>query len=339
MKVIELKLSPAQKTKLRKGLRIRINKKNKPVIEGDGVYMLVKPENYNALTKTFESTRGKEFNLDAQEIEANQNPEAIQDPEVKQAIEGSGLFSRIRRGFKKLKKFYRNKVRDTKVGKAIRSAVKVGSKVAIKSAINSLAGTPLAPLMPALKLANMKYGEKGIDMAIKKIGLGMHQMVGQGLRLGGEMQSMEEKEAHENVENLLKQAPDMEEGKGMHGKGMHGDGLRLRGDGMHGDGLTVNRGSPINATATKMSGVQTQKQKIFPNFLLDKQNMLPVAGQGLRAGRGMHGDGLRAGGKMHKMNGGSGGGEIIGMDAPPQTHALAKPQRLVKTSLISGRSR
>ena len=39
------------------------------------------------------------------EIEANQNPEAIQDPEVKQAIEGSGLFSRIRRGFKKLKKF------------------------------------------------------------------------------------------------------------------------------------------------------------------------------------------------------------------------------------------
>ena len=334
MKVIELKLSPAQKTKLRKGLRIRINKKNKPVIEGEGVYMLVKPENFNALTKTFESTRGKEFNLDAQEIEANQNPDAIQDPEVKQAIEGSGLFSRIRRGFKKLKKFY-----STKVGSAIRNAVKIGSKVAIKSAINSLAGTPLAPLMPALKLANMKYGEKGIDMAIKKIGLGMHQMVGQGLRLGGEMQSMEEKEAHENVENLLKQAPDMEEGKGMHGKGMHGDGLRLRGDGMHGDGLTVNRGSPINATAVKMSGVQTQKQKIFPNFLLDKQNMLPVAGQGLRAGRGMHGDGLRAGGKMHKMNGGSGGGEIIGMDAPPQTHALAKPQRLVKTSMISGRSR
>lgn len=330
MKVIELKLSPAQKTKLRKGLKIRINKKNKPVIEGDGIYILVRPENFNVLTKTFDSTRGREFNLDAEEINANQNPEQIQDPEVKQAIEGSGLFSKISSGFNKLKKFYRNKIRDTPVGSAIRRAVKTGSKVAIKSAINSLAGTPLAPLMPALNLANMKYGEKGIDMAIEKIGLGMHQMVGQGLRLGGEMESIEEKEAHENVEELLKQAPDQVpdvEGQGLRA----GRGLRLRGD-----GLTVNRGSPINATEVKMSGVKTNKQKIYPNFLLDKQNMLPVAGQGLRAGRGMYGDGLRAGGKI---NGGSGGGEILGMDAPPQTHALAKPQRLVKTSLISGRSR
>tara|TARA_R100001086_G_scaffold92587_1_gene45907 strand:+ start:1908 stop:2876 length:969 start_codon:yes stop_codon:yes gene_type:complete len=322
MKVIKIVLSPAQKTKLRKGMKIRINKKNKPVIEGAGIYMLVKPENYNVMTKTFEGKRGREFKLDEEELDINQNPENIQDEEVKEAIEGSGLFSRIRRGFKKLKKFYRNKVRDTKVGSAIRKAVKVGSKVAIKSAINSLAGTPLAPLMPALKLANMKYGEKGIDMAIKKIGLGMHEMVGNGLRLGSGMhQTQEEIEAHENVEELLKQAPDMEGGKMHYGMGMHGDG-------MHGDGLTVKRGAP----KIKRGGqVKLRDDKKFTNFILDKQNMLPVKGTGVR----LRGDGLHAG-KGLRLGGGN---EVIGLDEPPATHAIPKARKLVKTSLLSGKSR
>lgn len=323
MKVIKVVLSPAQKTKLRKGLKIRINSKNKPVIEGAGIYMLVKPGNYNVMTKTFEGKRGREFKLDEEELAINENPEGIQDEEVKQAIEGSGLFSRIRRGFRKLKKFYREKVRDTPAGKAIRGAVKLGSKVAIKSAINSLSGTPLAPLMPALKLANKKYGEKGIDMAIKKIGLGMHAMVGNGLRLGGEMRTDENIEAHENVEELLKQAPDMEGGKMHYGMGMH-DGM-----GMHGDGLTVKRGAP---KVKKGGKIQLRDDKKFPNFILDKQNMLPVKGQGIR----LRGDGLHAGGKGLRLGQGN---ELLGLDEPPATHAIPKARKLVKTSMLSGKSR
>ena len=306
MKVIKIVLSPAQKTKLRKGLKIRINKKNKPVIEGAGIYMLVKPENYNVLTKTFEGTRGREFKLDEEELDINQNPEGIQDEEVKEVIEGSGLFSRIKRGFRKLKKFYREKVRDTKAGKAIRGAVKLGSKVAIKAAINSLAGTPLAPLMPALKLANMKYGEKGINAAIEKIGLGMHTMVGNGLRLGSGMhQTDEEMQAHKEVEDLLKQAPDME-----------------------GSGLQVKRGAPKIKRGGK---IQLRDDKKFPNFILDKQNMLPVKGSGVR----LRGDGLHAG-KGLRLGGGN---ELIGLDEPPATHAIPKARKLVKTSMLSGKSR
>ena len=306
MKVIKIVLSPAQKTKLRKGMKIRINKKNKPVIEGAGIYMLVKPENYNVLTKTFEGTRGREFKLDEEELDINQNPEGIQDEEVKEAIEGSGLFSRIKRGFRKLKKFYREKVRDTKAGKAIRGAVKLGSKVAIKAAINSLAGTPLAPLMPALKLANMKYGEKGINAAIEKIGLGMHTMVGNGLRLGSGMhQTDEEMQAHKEVEDLLKQAPDME-----------------------GSGLQVKRGAPKIKRGGK---IQLRDDKKFPNFILDKQNMLPVKGSGVR----LRGDGLHAG-KGLRLGGGN---ELIGLDEPPATHAIPKARKLVKTSMLSGKSR
>jgi hypothetical protein len=280
---------------------------------------LVKPENYNVLTKTFEGKRGREFKLDEEELDINQNPEGIQDEEVKEVIEGSGLFSRIKRGFRKLKKFYREKVRDTKAGKAIRGAVKLGSKVAIKAAINSLAGTPLAPLMPALKLANMKYGEKGINAAIEKIGLGMHTMVGNGLRLGSGMhQTDEEAQAHKEVEDLLKQAPDME----VQGGKMH------YGMGMHGDGLTVKRGAP---KVKKGGKIQLRDDKKFPNFILDKQNMLPVKGSGVR----LRGDGLHAG-KGLRLGGGN---ELIGLDEPPATHAIPKARKLVKTSMLSGKSR
>ena len=301
MKVIRIMLSPAQKSKLRKGLKIRVSKKNK-AIEGEGMVLLVKPDNYNALTKTYDTNRGREFQLDEEELDINQNPEQIEDEEVKEAVEGSGLFSRIRRGFKKVAKFYKRKVRDSPVGSAIRKAVKIGSKVAIKSAINGLAGTPLAPLMPALKLANMKYGEKGVDMAIKKLGLGMHAMVGNGLRLGGEIDP--ETEAIEEVETLLEQAPSPD---------------------MEGEGLQVKRGSGLRAGGK----VQLRQDRIYPNYILDKQNMLPVQGQGLR----LRGDGLRAGLKV------GGGNEIIGMDEPPATHAIRKAPKLVKLSALSGRSR
>ena len=301
MKVIRVVLSPQQKSKLRKGLKIRVSKKNK-AIEGEGMVLLVKPENYNALTKTFDTNRGREFQLDEEELDINQNPEQIDDEEVAEAVEGSGLFSRIRRGFKKVARFYKRKVRDSPVGSAIRKAVKIGSKVAIKSAINGLAGTPLAPLMPALKLANMKYGDKGIEMAIEKLGLGMHAMVGNGLRLGGEIDP--EAEAIEEVETLLEQAPDME-----------------------GEGLQVKRGSGLRAGGK----VQLRQDKIYPNYILDKQNMLPVQGQGLR----LRGDGLRAG-KGLKLGGGN---EIIGLDEPPATHAIRKAPKLVKLSALSGRSR
>lgn len=305
MKVIRIVLSPAQKTKLRKGMKIRVNKKNK-AIEGQGMVLLVKPQNYNALTKTFDSSRGREFKLDEEELDINENPEQIEDEEVKEAVEGSGLFSRIKRGFKKVARFYKRKVRDSPVGSAIRKAVKMGSKVAIKSAINGLAGTPLAPLMPALKLANMKYGEKGIDMAIKKLGLGMHAMVGNGLRLGGEIDP--ELEAIEEVETLLEQAPQPSEE-------------------VEGEGLQVKRGSGLRAGGK----VQLRQEKMYPNFILDKQNMLPVKGQGLR----LRGDGLRAG-KGLRLGGGN---EVIGLDEPPATHAIPKARKLVKTSMLSGKSR
>jgi hypothetical protein len=165
----------------------------------------------------------------------------------------------------------------------------------------------------------MKYGEKGINAAIEKIGLGMHTMVGNGLRLGSGMhQTDEEAQAHKEVEDLLKQAPDME----VQGGKMH------YGMGMHGDGLTVKRGAP---KVKKGGKIQLRDDKKFPNFILDKQNMLPVKGSGVR----LRGDGLHAG-KGLRLGGGN---ELIGLDEPPATHAIPKARKLVKTSMLTGKSR
>jgi len=208
MRVIRLELSPAQKAKLRKGVSIRLASKNR-AMEGKGIVMLVHPHKYNALTKAFDSGRGKQFKLDEEEIAVNQNPDMIDDDEVKTEMSGSGLFDNIKKGFtkagkaiKKAPAYYKKNIKDTVAGEMIRQGVKTGSKIGITAGIAALAGTPAAPLVPALTAVNAKYGSKGIDMAVKAIGLGLmaggslgeamdaldevEEMLGQGLRAGGE---------------------------------------------------------------------------------------------------------------------------------------------------------
>ncbi len=208
MRVIRLQLSPAQKAKLRKGVAIRLAKKNRSM-EGKGIVLLVHPHKYNVITKAFDSGRGKQFELDEEEMQVNKNPDMVDDDEVKAEMSGSGLFGDIKKGFKKAgkaikkaPKFYKENIKDTKAGEMIRKGVKTGSKMGIQAGITALAGTPAAPLIPALTAVNAKYGDKGINMAVKAIGLGLmaggsigeamdalddvEEMLGSGLRAGGD---------------------------------------------------------------------------------------------------------------------------------------------------------
>jgi hypothetical protein len=215
MRVIRLELSPAQKAKLRKGVAVRLAKKNR-AMEGKGIVMLVHPWKYNALTKAFDTGRGKQFKLDEEEIEVNKNPEMVDDDEVKTEMSGSGLFDDVKKGFKKAgkaikkaPKFYKDNIKDTKAGEMIRQGVKTGSKMGIQAGITALAGTPAGPLIPALTAVNAKYGDKGIDMAIKAIGLGLMA----GASVGEAMNALDD------VEKMLK-----------------GSGLRAGGDGLRAGG-------------------------------------------------------------------------------------------------------
>ena len=144
MIVAQLKLSLAQRKKLCKGEKIRLNPQ-KQKMEGKGLYVLVEPEKYNAMTKAFDTNRGLMFQLSGKELEVNSNPEMIDDPEVRETLmNGEGFFGDIGRSAKKLGQNFGKTVKKTvkkvektvkKVGKDIK---KVSKKVLGKKATRAL---------------------------------------------------------------------------------------------------------------------------------------------------------------------------------------------------------
>lgn len=101
MKVAQVKLTSQQKNKLKKGQSIRVNPNQ---VNGAGVMLVINPNKYNALTKAFDSNRGMMFQLDDDELEANMNPEMIDDDEVVEVMEGQGLMAGGGRKWKNLTK-------------------------------------------------------------------------------------------------------------------------------------------------------------------------------------------------------------------------------------------
>ena len=133
MKVAQLKLSPAQQKRLCNGDKIRLNPK-KQKMEGKGLYVLVEPEKYNALTKSFDTNRGFIFQLSDKELEINSNPEMVDDEEVQSALmNGDGLFNYLKRKGKKIVKKAKKAVK--KIGKDIK---RVSKKVLGKKATRAL---------------------------------------------------------------------------------------------------------------------------------------------------------------------------------------------------------
>jgi hypothetical protein len=140
MKFLKLDLTSPQKLKLRKGMKIRINKK---MMNGEGIGLIVEPLKYDAILKSFDSDRGMMFQLTPDEIEVNEEPEMIEDEEVKEEIEGNGLFKKAK---KQARRFGRSK------------AGKQASRIIKRKGIEALEGMG----------AHME-GE-GLHKKIKKIG-------------------------------------------------------------------------------------------------------------------------------------------------------------------------
>ena len=92
MKLVQLKISPAQKSKLRQMKGIKINPKHKCTMTGEGVNLLVDETNYNALTKKFDTNKGLLFKLSQSEVAANKEIDKVADEDVKDVMSGSGLF-------------------------------------------------------------------------------------------------------------------------------------------------------------------------------------------------------------------------------------------------------
>lgn len=86
-----VKVSPKQMSKLRNGHKVRV----KPPIEGEGVCLIVHPENYSLLSRTFSKNKGAEISLTPDELVANK--------EASPQMEGQGIFGKkFDRGLGKL---------------------------------------------------------------------------------------------------------------------------------------------------------------------------------------------------------------------------------------------
>jgi len=86
---------------------------------------------------------------------------------------------------KSIPKFYKDEIRDTYVGEALRQSLIIGTDVAVQSAITAMAMNPYtAPLAPLVQIAWETGGEEGTRMAIERIGMGL-RLSGEGLTASG----------------------------------------------------------------------------------------------------------------------------------------------------------
>lgn len=89
---VMVKVSPKQMSKLRNGHKVRVKP---PEIEGEGICLIVHPENYQLLSRTFRKGKGAEISLTPDELVSNK--------EVAPQIEGQGIFGKkFDRGVRKL---------------------------------------------------------------------------------------------------------------------------------------------------------------------------------------------------------------------------------------------
>jgi hypothetical protein len=88
---VMVKVSPKQMSKLRNGHKVRV----KPPMEGEGVCLIVNPQNYQLLSRTFSRNKGAEIALSPEELVINKEASA--------EMEGNGIFGKkFDRGVRKL---------------------------------------------------------------------------------------------------------------------------------------------------------------------------------------------------------------------------------------------
>lgn len=268
MRVIELDISPKQKLRLRKGVKVRV----KPSMEGMGCNVLMNPETYDIVTRSFSRGKAKEITLSLDEIEANRSAR------VEGMIEGQGLFDTIKkgvsqgvskvksvakRGVKEAEKFAKSKEGKALIAKGKRlgtQALDEGFKYAGEAGASLGTSTALAmgqpELVPAFALGGKEIAERLAPSARKairkKTGMGLYATAsvpsrGMGLREGndGYMRRAGQQALDANIK--LSEMDGMGYGKGLYATS------RPRGMGLYATSSANPRGRGIYATASAPS--------------------------------------------------------------------------------------
>lgn len=101
MHTLQIDASPAQMKRLHKGHRVRVKK-------GTGFELLVHPQTYNLVSRTFNKGKGAEIQLSPEEIEMNRgiskavSPEA-HNPPLQPGVSGQGIYDGLKRNIAHVK--------------------------------------------------------------------------------------------------------------------------------------------------------------------------------------------------------------------------------------------
>ena len=91
---VMVKVSPKQMSKMRNGHKVRVKP---PQMEGEGICLIVHPENYKLLARTFSKGKGAEISLTPEEIVDNK------EASESEQMEGKGIFGKkFDRGVRKV---------------------------------------------------------------------------------------------------------------------------------------------------------------------------------------------------------------------------------------------
>ena len=273
--IVELGISPKQISKLRNGHRVRVKK-------GTGICLIVKPENYNIITRAFNKGKGVEISLNPEELMAN--------AQSAEEMEGRGIFGKkFDRGVGKLigkknrKALYGEL--ESRFKEPIKKVIKKAQDYAPELGASPLSGLAVALGNPELAIPagafGAKLGKKVGDMGGKfatdylenpsayNSKRGSKQITQQNLNaMLGTNSGYLERAGLANAKALYEQA--QVEKERLEASGASGRGLWSGGGGSEGSGLYLGRGEGMyagrgfRATGGQLGG---SGQRVLPQAL------------------------------------------------------------------------
>jgi len=165
--IVHIKASEKQLSKLRNGHKVRIN----PVIDGEGFNLIVHPNTFNLVSKSFSKGKGYEIQLSPEEIMANKAMSPEEHHKIKQqneAMSGKGIFGKKFDDF--VSRRLGNKAKDVIYNSAdkyikpllkkdVDTLIKLAPKLGAAAASGAATASGNPELAPAAGAAGYKGGE------------------------------------------------------------------------------------------------------------------------------------------------------------------------------------
>lgn len=149
--VVKMNLSDRQMSRLRNGHSVRVL----PNMVGSGTDVIIDPMTYNNLMKHMKKNKGMMVALDADTIEMNK-------------MEGSGIFKKLKKAGRSIKRAYNKNVKNTKLGQALRDTAGQLIEVPYDLVATKLDNQYTGDIADYMK----DNRERNIDTAVRKTGLG-----------------------------------------------------------------------------------------------------------------------------------------------------------------------